>query len=430
MTTKPALTESGISKRRVDWASLAPLVTLLAIVVVFGFLATEFFSLGTISQTLKRGAVLAVVSTGLTFVLLCAEIDLSVGTMALLSACVCGVLWAQPMSAEARGAQATRLTAWREVNSATQRRDAAVRERDGVGQGLTEKRRGELDKIITDATDAIALAQPATVVTAVEVRANLFVLTIPFLVAVFLGAVSGVLTVSSGLPSFIITLAMMNIAIGLSRFLTLSQKYDVPQFLKALGNSPLFRWVTDKHGTLEIPQSAALAAVVMIAAHLVLRHTRFGRYVYMTGGNRQAARLAGVRTERIVVACLVICAMTAACGGLVNAGRLESVSLDQNADLLLEAVACVVLGGTSLFGGEGGIGRSAVGVLTFTVLRVGLEATDPERLIRFSWLPAAWKQDLVKMSWVTQFDLLRPFLLGIVLMLALVIHGRLAKHKE
>ena len=364
MTTKPALMEPGISKRRIDWASLAPLVTLLAIVVVFGFLATEFFSLGTISQTLKRGAVLAIVSTGLTFVLLCAEIDLSVGTMALLSACVGGVLWAQPFSAEARGAQATRLTAWREVHSATQRRDAAIKERDEAAQGLSDKRRGELDKIILDATDAIARAKPATAVTAVEVRTNIIVLTIPFLVAIFLGVVSGALTVSSGLPSFIITLAMMNIAVGLSRFLTLSQKYDVPQFLKSLGNSPLFRWVIDDKRTLEIPQSAALACVVMIAAHLVLQHTRFGRYVYMTGGNRQAARLAGVRTERIVVACLMICAVTAACGGLVNAGRLESVSLDQNADLLLEAVACVVLGGTSLFGGEGGIGRTAVGSQT------------------------------------------------------------------
>ena len=266
MTARPTPTEPGISKRRIDWASLAPLVTLLAIVVVFGFLATEFFSLGTISQTLKRGAVLAIVSTGLTFVLLCAEIDLSVGTMALLSACVGGVLWAQPFSAEARGAQSTRLTAWREVNSATQRRDAAIQERDEAAQGLSDKRRGELDKIILDATDAITRAQPATAVTAVEVRTNIIVLTIPFLVALFLGVVSGALTVSSGLPSFIITLAMMNIAVGLSRFLTLSQKYDVPQFLKSLGNSPLFRWVIDDKRTLEIPQSAALACVVMIAA--------------------------------------------------------------------------------------------------------------------------------------------------------------------
>ena len=446
MTAKPALSETGTSKRRIAWADLAPLVTLLTIVVVFGFLATEFFSLGTISQTLKRGAVLAIVSTGLTFVLLCAEIDLSVGPMALLSACVCGVLWSQPFSADARSGQTTRLTAQRELRTAEERRtsaerkrDEAIKERDTASTSLDDKQRAKLEKEILETTDVIDKSNeviervtPATrVVTAAEIRTTLFVIATPFVVALVLGFASGVLTVSSGLPSFIITLAMMNIAIGLSKFVTLSQQQDVPDFLKKLGNSALFKWQLFGTSSLEIPQSAALAALVMITAHLVLRHTRFGRYVYMTGGNRQAARLAGIRTERIVIACLMICAVTAACGGLVNAGRLGGATLDQNADLLLEAVACVVLGGTSLFGGEGGIGRTAIGVLTFTILRVGLDATDPERLIKLSWLSPAWKQELIRMNWVTSFDLLRPFLLGIVLMLALVIHGKLAKkHRD
>lgn len=435
----PSPREVSLSTNRYSLADLAPLVTLAAILVVFGFLATEFFSLGTISQTLKRGAVLAIVSTGLTFVLLCAEIDLSVGTMALLAACVCGVLWEQPFSGEARAAQSARLTAVRELNAATFRREAAVKERDRATASRSQPTQdleqieaivARADKIVAAADEDIVRQRPLTAVTGREVRATFCVIAVPFLVALGLGVVSGSLTVSSGLPSFIITLAMMNIAIGLSKFLTLSQKYDVPQFLKTLGNAPLFKWRVAGWGTLEIPLSAVLAAVVMVTAHLILQHTRFGRYVYMTGGNRQAARLAGVRTERIVIACLMICAVTSACGGLVNAGRLEAVSLDQNADLLLEAVACVVLGGTSLFGGEGGIGRTVLGVLTFTVLRVGLEATNPERLIKFSWLPDAWKQDWVRMSWVTSFDLLRPFLLGIVLLLALVLHGRMVKHRS
>ena len=92
---------------------------------------------------------------------------------------------------------------------------------------------------------------------------------------------------------------------------------------------------------------------------------------------------------------------------LMNAGRLESVSLDQNADLLLNAVACVVLGGTSLFGGEGSMGRTLLGVVTFTVLKVGL--------------------DKLKIPGIQDLDLLRPFLLGIVLMLSLVINGLVMK---
>jgi len=366
MTTPATLSrDSGLPSRRFSLADFAPLLTLAAVTLVFALVAEDFLSLGTMTLILKRGAVLAIVATGLTFVLLCAEIDLSVGTVALLSACICGVLWEQPFAAGPKGL--------------------------GAGSALD-----------------VGL-----------------VIAVPFLVALALGLLSGWLTVSSGLPSFIITLAMMNIAVGLAKFLTLSQKYNVPPVLKRMGNAALF-----EYGSLKIPQSAVLAAAVMVMAHLVLQHTRFGRYVYMTGGNRQAARLAGVRTEQIVIACLVVCAWCAACGGLVNAGRLEGVSLDQNADLLLDAVACVVLGGTSLFGGEGGIGRTLVGVLTFTVLRVGLDAVNPERLIKHSALPLAWKQAWLQQSWVTQFDLLRPFLLGIVLLLALVIHGRIVKHKE
>ncbi len=353
-------------------ADFAPVMSLGILALVFSIVASDFVSFGTLSLILKQGAVLAIVATGLTFVLLCSEIDLSVGMVALLSACVCGVLWESPFAA-----------------------------------GLKE----------VNGTDSVSFLTTTIVI------------LVPLLIAVLLGLTAGWLTISSGLPSFIITLAMMNIALGLARFLTRSQKFSVPRVLVGLGNDSLLDLNFQRFGLLTIPQSAALAAFVMIAAHLVLQHTRFGRYVYMTGGNRQSARLAGVRTERIVIACLAICAGTAACGGMVTSGRMNGVTLDQNADLLLDAVACVVLGGTSLFGGEGSIGRTLVGVLSFTVLKVGLNLTNVERLIRQLPLSAGIKEAWLKASWVTQFDLLRPFLLGVVLMLALVIHGRLVKHQ-
>ena len=358
---------------RFQLADFAPLISLATLVLVFSIVASDFLSFGTMSLILKQGAVLAIVATGLTFVLLCAEIDLSVGMVALLSACLCGVLGESPFAAGPK-----------EVNGAAN----------------------------------------------VSFLTTAAVILVPLVVAVLLGLTSGWLTISSGLPSFIITLAMMNIALGLARFLTRSQKFAVPPILGKIGNSSLFEITVQQLGTLSIPQSAVLAAIVMTVAHLVLQHTRFGRYVYMTGGNRHAARLAGVRTERIVIASLAICTFTAACGGMVNSGRMNSVSLDQNADLLLDAVACVVLGGTSLFGGEGSIGRTLVGVLSFTVLKVGLNLTNVERLIKQSPLAPGLKEAWLKASWVTQFDLLRPFLLGVVLLLALVIHGRLVKHRS
>ncbi len=353
--------------RRIDWGDYAPAISLALIVATFGMIVSGFFSLGTLSLILQQGAVLAIAATGLTFVLLCAEIDLSVGMVALMAACLCGVLWEQPWAAGPKGA------------------GGAL-----VGIGTT-----------------------------------VIVIAIPLIAAIVTGWISGRLTVSSGLPSFIITLAMMNITLGLARFLTRSEKFAVPAALTRMGNDAwrLF-------GDFRLPKSAVLAAAVMVVAHLVLKHTRFGRYVYMTGGNRDAARLAGVRTDKIVIACLALCGLTAALAGMVNAGRLNSVSLDQNAELLLDAVACVVLGGTSLFGGEGSIGRTVIGVLTFTTLKVGLNLTNVERLVKSLPLPAEWRTAWLKASWVTQFDLLRPFLLGVVLLLALVIHGRLVKRRD
>lgn len=327
--------------RRWEPRDYAPLVTLALLVVFFSLASRDFLNPGTITRVLQQGAVLGIVSVGLTFVLLCGEIDLSVGTMALWTACLCGVLLERPFAA---------------------------------GPGAKG---------------------------AVSAGTTFVVIAFPLAMSVFLGLISGGLTVVSRLPSFIITLSMMNIAEGLARYLTESRKHEIPSVLREIGNAGL-----SFGKSVTIPYSALLAAAIMAMGHVVLQHTRFGRYVYMTGGNREAARLAGVRTHRIVIASLALCALTAGLGGLVNAGRLGSVSLDQNADLLLNAVACVVLGGTSLFGGEGSIARTLTGVVTFTVLKVGL----------------------ADINWVNEF--MRTFLLGVVLMMALVINGLLARRER
>lgn len=321
----------------------APLVTLAIIVGFFGLTTQGFFDASTLRLVLQQGAVLAIVAAGLTFVLLCGEIDLSVGMVALWTACVCGVLFEQSFAAGPGG--------------------------DG----------------------------------AAPIWAIVLVILIPLLTSLLLGLSSGILTVVSGLPSFIITLAMMNVADGLARFITASEKFAVPAILRSIGNDriPLM-------ARFSLPYSVILATAVLVVSHVILQHTRFGRYVYMTGGNRAAARLAGVRTHWVLIACLAICGLTAGIGGLVNAGRLVGVTLDQNADLLLSAVACVVLGGTSLFGGEGGIGRTVIGVLTFSVLHVGLT-----KLIS--------QVDLLT-------DLMRPFLMGLVLLGALLFNGLLRRH--
>jgi ribose transport system permease protein len=325
--------------QRWEARDLAPLITLLALAGFFAIASPSFLKPATAVQILKQGSHLGIVAVGLTFVLLCAEIDLSVGFVALWTACLCGWLFENyVVSPELIGLQRSAM---------------------------------------------IALC-----------------ILVPLLTSLVLGLISGSLTVWSRLPSFIITLAMMNIALGMARYLTQSETLDVPPLLKTIGNNG---WRLSTYW--QIPYSAMLATVVFLLGHVVLEHTRFGRYVYMTGGNREAARLAGVRTGRIVIACLAISAVTAGIGGLVNAGRLNSISLDQNADLLLQAVACVVLGGTSLFGGEGSMGKTLVGVVTFTMLNLGL----------------------TQIRWID--DLARQWLMGVVLMTALVINGVLARRR-
>ena len=318
---------------------LAPLVSLAVLVIFFTFAAPGFLKPSSLVAMLQQGSVLAIVAVGMTYVLLCAEIDLSVGMVALWSACFCGWLF----------------------------------EHLAMAPGGTD-------------------VGPWWVIAAV--------ILIPLASCLVPGLISGALTVWARMPSFIITLAMMFIAEGASKYLTKSKTFQVPDLLRSIGNDGL-RF----DGQLILPYSAMLAAAALLVGHLVLQHTRFGRYVYMTGGNREAARLAGVRTGLVVAACLAICAVTAGTGGMVNAGRMTKATLDQNQDLLLSAVACVVLGGTSLFGGQGSMGKTFVGVLTFTVLNIGL----------------------MKINWID--DLARQLLTGVVLMVALVINGVLAKRR-
>ncbi len=331
---------------------IAPFISLAVLVAFFSIVVEDFLSFNTVTSVLTQGSVLAIAAVGMTFVLLCAEIDLSIGMVALLSACVCGELY----------------------------------ERWSAGLPPETELRG------------ISLVM---------------CMIAPLLMAGILGLASGFFTVSARLPSFIITLAMMNIADGLARYITESQLHKVPPALNSLGNDAFSigeMTGNESFNDLFIPYSALLAAVVMIVGWLMLQYTRFGRYIYMTGGNREAARLAGIRTGLIVTSCLAICAFTAGLAGLLNGGRLNGVTVDQNKDLLLNAVACVVLGGTSLFGGEGSMGRTLVGVVTFTVLSVGLTNVEVPQM--------------------ENFDLLRPFLMGIVLLAALLINGYLAKRSK
>ncbi len=337
-------------KLRTHARDLAPLATLFALVLFFSIFASGFFDLYTLNSVLKQASTRALVATGLTFVLLCCEIDLSVALVATLAGCQMGVLY----------------------------------------------------KWMLDTGPVFLSATGPDGAITVTLAGALLALLLPVLTGLVLGLFNGMLTVWSRLPSFIITLAMMEIARGFASYLTKGAQYpDMPGVLPAAANDGILIG-----SSFELPYSIFVIGAIMLAAHIVLTYTRFGRYIYMTGGNREAARLAGVRTGRVVVACLAICGMTASLGGLMNAGWINSAGVNQNLHLLLEAIACVVLGGTSLFGGEGGIKNTLIGVLAFTVLDVGLGYV----------------------TWVDEF--LRRSVMGLVLLSALLLNGQLAKIRQ
>ena len=177
------------------------------------------------------------------------------------------------------------------------------------------------------------------------------------------GLVNGWFTTRLGMPSFVATLAMLGIARGVALLITQGKPiYGLPDTIAWLGQGEL--WI--------VPVPIVLAALILAVLHFALSRTRFGLNVYAVGGNPEAARLSGVDVPGVKMAVLVLSAVLASVGGLILAARLNAGSGTVGADLLLDAIAAVVIGGTSLLGGVGRITGTVLGVLLIASIRNGL----------------------------------------------------------
>jgi ribose/xylose/arabinose/galactoside ABC-type transport system permease subunit len=181
--------------------------------------------------------------------------------------------------------------------------------------------------------------------------------------AIVLGMVSGAATAALRIPSFVATLAMLGIAQGAA-------------FLM-VGGSPIygfhdsFRWIgIGRWG--QFPVAAAIAIAIVGAVHLLLYHTRLGTHMFAVGGNAQATALQGIKVNRVKTIALAISALTAGVGGVMLSARLNAGDGRFGAGDLLVAVAAVVIGGTSLFGGVGSVIASTIGVLLIVSIQNGL----------------------------------------------------------
>lgn len=303
MSNTEAATARGFDFRRFmadQLRNIAPVFTLLALIVFFSFASPTFLSLDNGMNILSQLSITGIIAVGLTFVILTAEIDLSV---------------------------------------------AAVANAVGI-------------------TVAYFTIQPDYVNIANIPLPGIIALVLALLSALAFGLITAFGVTWIGIPSFIMTLAIMQIANGVSAMLVRGQiAYTYPDIVTYLGSQSIYgiRW------------SIIIVFIFLGVAHIVLTYTRFGRYVYMVGGNREAAEYSGVNVKMIIAAVMVISAMCSGIAGMLGVAYFGSAQQNQFDTFLLDAIAAVVVGGTSLFGGRGGIGNTIIGLLVLGVLNNGLD---------------------------------------------------------
>lgn len=183
------------------------------------------------------------------------------------------------------------------------------------------------------------------------------------LVGVGFGLVNGLVSTYVQVPSFITTLGMMVIGDGIAVSLSSGAVVGgLPSSFGKLANA-------DVAG---VPSIVWLMAGVFIIGYVVLQRTAFGLRTYAVGGNRQAARLSGLKVERVRIGNFVLCALAASIGGLALASQVQAGQPDAGTIYTLYGTAAVILGGTSLYGGRGGMLRTVFGVLLIGTLENGL----------------------------------------------------------
>ncbi|KQU49331.1 ribonucleotide-diphosphate reductase subunit alpha [Rhodococcus sp. Leaf278] len=188
---------------------------------------------------------------------------------------------------------------------------------------------------------------------------------VALLLAVLAGAVSGGIVGSLSaylmLPAFMVTLAALQSVRGLTYLTTngTPTTSEIPMGLRFLGAGSVG----------PIPTVGIIFIVVAIVAGVVLNKTTYGEYIYAVGSNKDAARLSGLPVKKILVSVYVISGSLAAFAGILLTARLTIGQPTANQGLELDAIAAVVLGGTSLFGGKGSIFGTFVAVLLLSVLR-------------------------------------------------------------
>lgn len=210
------------------------------------------------------------------------------------------------------------------------------------------------------------------------------------------GFASGLTITKFSVPPFIATLAVMLVASGFAYIISRGESiYEIPDAYVWLGRGADF---------FSIPNAVVLMIVIYILAHILMTRTTLGRYIYAVGGNPEAARLSGIRVNLVLLFVYTVCGMMAGLGGIVQASQLKSGAPTYGLLYELYVIAAVVVGGTSLQGGEGRIVGTLIGAFIIAVIQNGMNLTGVESytqkvVLGFVILLAVLLDMLKKRSW-------------------------------
>lgn len=233
------------------------------------------------------------------------------------------------------------------------------------------------------------------------VAAGVITSGLPFPIAIILcllagfilGTFNGLIVAKGKVPAFIATLAMMVIARGLTLVFTQGS----PIVISDAG----YRFIGSGH-ILGVPFPVILMLTIFAVMYWVLKHTTFGRNIFAVGGNEEAARLAGINVDRIKISVYALTGVFASVSALIYTSRLMSAQPNAGTMMELDAIAAVIIGGTRLTGGKGGVIGTLIGALIMGVLDNILNLANV----------SPFYQDIAK---------------GLVILIAVLIDSRLAK---
>jgi ribose/xylose/arabinose/galactoside ABC-type transport system permease subunit len=273
------------------------IIMVLAVeLIYFSFRSENFLTIDNQLNVLRQNAVIAIIACGMTFVILTAGIDLSVGSLVAIAGVVCADIlkhdWAPVGTRVAVGLVA------------------------GVACGA------------------------------------------------FGGFINGLVSTKMRIPPFVATLAMLTIGRGIA--LQYTDSRSISGLPDLFGEFGIGVW------------PVIIMAVVVLISWIVLTRTPFGRHVYAVGGNVEAARLCGIRTDRVLIKVYLISGLLAGLGGVLMAARLNSGDPKLGTLYELDAIAAVVVGGTSLMGGRGSIWGTLIGAFVIGELNNGLNLLGVE----------------------------------------------------